>query len=86
MTTSTDASFIGHSLMAKFATLHLYPCVFDRIRQRQIVYDKSYPTNRIVYIIHLMSAREGNSFVFPRDSMFPEMKSRETLRFEEKQN
>ena len=33
-----------------------------------------------------MSAREGNSFVFPRDSMFPETKSRETLRFEGKEN
>ncbi len=38
-------------------------------------------------IIHLMSAREGNSFIFPRGSMFPaETKSRETLRFEGKQN
>ena len=37
-------------------------------------------------IIHLMSAREENSFVFPRDSMFPETKSRETLSFEAKQN
>jgi hypothetical protein len=36
--------------------------------------------------IHLMSAPEGNSFVFPRISMFPETKSRETLRFEGKQN
>ncbi len=33
-----------------------------------------------------MSAREGNSFVFPRDSMFPETKSRETLSFKGKQN
>ena len=34
--------------------------------------------------IHLMSAREGNSFVFPRVSMFPETK--ETLRLSGKQN
>ena len=33
-----------------------------------------------------MSAREGNSFVFPRNSMFPETKSRETLSFEGKQD
>ena len=39
-----------------------------------------------VNIMHLMSAREGSSFVFLRDSMFPETKSRETLSFEEKQN
>ena len=34
-------------------------------------------------IKHLMTGPEGNSeFCFPRISMFPEMKSRETLRFE----
>jgi hypothetical protein len=44
--------------------------------------------------MHLMSAPEGNSLfcfpeslnVSPRVSMFPETKSRETLRFEGKQN
>ena len=37
--------------------------------------------------IHLMTAPEGNSlFCFPRISMFPETKSRETSRFEGKQN
>ena len=30
-----------------------------------------------LYIIHLMSDPEGNSFVFPRVLMFPETKSRE---------
>ena len=35
-------------------------------------------------IIHLMSAREGNSFVFPQNSVFPE--TTQTLSFEEKQN
>ena len=36
-----------------------------------------------VYIKHLMTGPEGNSeFCFPRISMFPETKSRETLRFE----
>ena len=35
------------------------------------------------YIKHLMTGPEGNSeFCFPRISMFPETKSRETLRFE----
>ena len=34
-------------------------------------------------IKHLMTGPEGNSeFCFPRISMFPETKSRETLRFE----
>jgi len=34
-------------------------------------------------INHLMTGPEGNSeFCFPRVSMFPETKSRETLRFE----
>ena len=34
-------------------------------------------------IKHLMTGPEGNSeFCFPRISVFPEMKSRETLRFE----
>ena len=33
-------------------------------------------------IIHLMSAPVGNCFVFPRVSMFPETKSRGTMRFE----
>ncbi len=42
--------------------------------------------NRVKNIIHLMSAHKGNSFVFPRDLMFPKAKSRETLRFEGKQN
>jgi hypothetical protein len=37
--------------------------------------------------IHSMFAREGNNFVFPRDSMFPETNiSSETLSFEGKQN
>ena len=36
-----------------------------------------------VTIKHLMTGLEGNSeFCFPRISMFPETKSRETLRFE----
>ena len=36
-------------------------------------------------IKHLMTGPEGNSeFCFPRISMFPETKSRETLRFEGK--
>ena len=36
-----------------------------------------------VYIKHLMTGPEGNNeFCFPRISMFPETKSRETLRFE----
>ena len=36
---------------------------------------------------HLMTGPEGNSeFCFPRISMFPKTKSRETLRFEGKQN
>ena len=35
------------------------------------------------YIKHLMTGPEGNSeFCFPRISVFPETKSRETLRFE----
>ena len=35
------------------------------------------------HIKHLMTGPEGNSeFCFPRISMFPETKSRETLRFE----
>ena len=35
------------------------------------------------YSKHLMTGPEGNSeFCFPRISMFPETKSRETLRFE----
>ena len=37
----------------------------------------------MINIKHLMTGPEGNSeFCFPRISMFPEMKSRETLRFE----
>ncbi len=39
-----------------------------------------------VNIIHLISAREGNSFVFPRDATFPKTKLRKTLRFEGRQN
>ena len=35
------------------------------------------------YFKHLVTGREGNSiFCFPKISMFPETKSRETLRFE----
>ena len=35
------------------------------------------------YFKHLVTGREGNcKFCFPRISMFPETKSRETLRFE----
>ena len=41
---------------------------------------------RGVNIIHLISAREGNSFVFPRHATFPDTKSKKTLRFEGKQN
>jgi hypothetical protein len=33
-------------------------------------------------IMHLMSAPDGNCFVFPSVSMFPETKSRGTMRFE----
>ena len=37
----------------------------------------------VVHIKHLMTGPEGKSeFCFPRISMFPETKSRETLRFE----
>ena len=37
----------------------------------------------MLYNKHLMTGPEGNSeFCFPRISMFPETKSRETLRFE----
>ena len=37
----------------------------------------------VVYTEHLMNGPKGNSeFCFPRMSMFPETKSRETMRFE----
>ena len=38
------------------------------------------------FIHYIMSDPEGNSFVFPRDLMFSEMKSRETSGLERKQN
>ena len=48
--------------------------------------DDYYPSGyfrRTGTIKHLMTGPEGNSeFCFPRISMFPETKSRETLRFE----
>ena len=40
---------------------------------------------RSYYTLPNVSAPEGNSFVFPRVSLFPETKSKETLRFEGKQ-
>ncbi len=44
----------------------------DRVFQECLTYDGEMVGcfNCVVYIIHLMSAREGNSFVFPRGSMF----------------
>ena len=80
--------FVNYSKAVLTLISHHLITQFPRSKRKDttwphLLFPRTNKLTRRIYNKHLMTGPEGNSeFCFPRISMFPETKSRETLKFE----